>query len=223
MSSDTIKLSYGTIDPSDIPLVIQEPDYFTYSRLGLWIGIIIVGLLILAVYVIHAARQQQKIRNITSNLLIDERNSLIKRCDILSNKVDVPNSKSIEINIPKASFGGITIEQLNNLFDFNITTKKGNIVKLEGGWLETRDSYQIILILSDGVKLQSLILHILIDQIFVHNWQTSFKSMNIYVRDKTDRIIWRDTVMLDFITEDSSVGNIGGGYITLQFDLEKYN
>lgn len=222
MSDDTIKLSYGTIDRSDIPLVMQEPEHFTYTRLSSWLGIIILSLLILAAYVVHAANDQHKIRNITSNLLINERDSLIKRCNLLANNIDIPNAKSIEINIPKASFSAITTDQLNRLFSFYITTKNGHMVKLNGAWFDNINSYKILLILSDGIQLHSLALHTLVDQIFAHDWQTTFKSFNILVRDKTDTIIWRDTIILDFLTGDSSVGYIGGGYISIQFDLDKY-
>jgi hypothetical protein len=190
--------------------------------MGSWLSIIILSLLILAALVVQAANDQHKIRNITSNLLIDERNSLIKRCDLLANNIDVPNVKSIEINMPKASFSAISQDQLNCLFSFYITTKNGHMVKLHGTWFANMDSYKILLILSDAIQLHSLVLHTLTDQIFAHGWQTTFKSFNILVRDKMDTIIWRDTVILDFQTGDSSVGYIGGGYIPIQFDLGKY-
>ena len=72
------------------------------------------------------------------------------------------------------------------------------------------------------MQLSSLVIHTLPDQIFSHGWQTTFKTFNILIRDKADRIIWRDTILLDFQTGDSTAGYIGGGYIPLQFDLNKY-
>jgi hypothetical protein len=218
----TVSISYGTINEDDIPLIMQEPTYFTYQRLTSWVGIIIISLLVLVAYVVYAAYQQKKIRGITSNFLINERNSLLKRCDLLSNKIDVPHSKSIEINIPKVSFDSITHSQLDCLFSFYITTTKGHVARLKGSWFANADSYTILLTLSNNIQLKSLVLHTLIDQIFAHGWQNTFNTFNVLVRDKSDRIIWRDTVILDFKTGDSTSGYISGGYIPLQFDLDKY-
>jgi hypothetical protein len=220
--SDEVTISYGTIKKEDIPLIMREPKYITYTRLASWTGVIIISLLILAVYVVYSHNEQKKIRHISSNMLMDERNNLIKRCDLISGKIDVPYAKSIEINMPISALPNISQEQLDCLFGFYITTSNGHFIKLRNTWIATADRFKILLQIPNHTQLQSLVIHTVPDQIFAHGWQHTFKSLNVLVRDKTNVIIWRDTIILDFVTGDSTAGYIGGGYIPLQFDLNKF-
>lgn len=217
-----IELTYGTIQPQDIPLIMREPMYSSYWRLSGWMTVIITALLILAIYVVREAHEQKELRNTTSKLLMNERNALIRRCDLVAGTADVPYAKSIEINISKSNLPNISQGQLDCLFSYWITTADGKMAQLKGSWQDNGASYLLLLILPNQTRLSSLVLHTLIDQIFANGWQTTFKSFNVLVRDKANTIIWRDTVILDFITGDSTAGYIGGGYIPLQFDLNKY-
>ena len=221
-NSNNIELTYGNIDSKDIPLVMSEPYSNSVGRKNSWLSIIIVVLLILSIFIFKEYLNKKDIRYQTHKMLITEKKSLLNRCDLLANKIQPPNAKYIEINIPKESFPNITIQQLNCLFSYQITSYDGKFLQLKGSWIDMGTIYKCILILPNYMNLSSFVLHTLMQQLFAKGWNNTFKSFNLLIKDKGHKIIWKDTIILDINTGDSSVGNIGDGYIPIQFDLEKY-
>jgi hypothetical protein len=218
-----VELQYGNIDINNIPIVMNEPISSSYWRMTSWLSLIIIILFILFLFIMSESNKNKEIRYQTNKMLITEKNTKIKRCDLLNNNAQPPCAKSIELIISKSSFPNITLKDLNCLFSsYNITTIDGKFLQLKGIWNYFGDSYHCLLVLPNYTNLSSLVLHILINQLFAKGWSSTFKSFNILVRDKSDKVIWRDTVIIDFITGDSTAGNIGDGYIPIQFDLNKY-
>jgi hypothetical protein len=219
--SNQIELVNGTINIEDIPLIKNENKFDTYSRMSIWLIIIIIGLIIIIVISINKINEQKQLKYITTELLMEKRQALIKRGELLQNKIQIPNAKSITINIPKNSFPNITMDKLVCLFTFYVTYNDNQMVKLKGNWTIYNDNIQVLLVLPNYVKLSSLVIHTIPQQIFINNWNETFKSFNIFVRDNSDKILWNDTIIIDFNTGDSTAGYIGEGYIPIQFNLDK--
>jgi hypothetical protein len=220
--SDNIELTYGNINTKDIPLVMSEPHSDSVGRKNGWLFIIITVLLILVFFIMKEYYNKKMIRTQTHKMLITKKKSLLQRCDLLANKIQPPNAKYIEINIPKESFPNINLQQLNCLFSYQITSYDGKFLQLKGSWIDNGNIYKCILVLPNYMNLSSLVLHTLMQQLYANGWNNTFKSLNLLVKDKGHKIIWKDTIILDINAGDSSVGNIGDGYIPIQFDLEKY-
>jgi len=217
-----VELEYGYVAVEDIPVVLREPRSHYYSRFYSWIGLIIVALLILAIYIIKSSKNHKKQRAITSDLLIKERESKIRQCKIAKNERDVPACKYVDMHIPTSSFGSGETSPLDELIDMQVTTTKGNIIDLHANWSTFGDMYRVRFVLPNYTKITSLLIHIEPTVVFANNWESMFKTAHILVRDKAETIIWKDTIIFDFKTSDSSTGYIGEGYIPLQLDMDKY-
>jgi hypothetical protein len=217
-----IELEFGYVPIEEIPIVLREPRTQYFSRFYSWIGLIIVALLIVAFYIIKSSKNHKKQRAITSDLLIKERESKIRQCKIAKNERDVPACKYIDLHIPTSSFGSNNEVTLDDLIEMQVTTTKGNIIDLRANWSLFGDMYRVRFILPNYTKLTSLLIHVDPTVVFANNWIATFKTAHILVRDKADTIIWKDTIMFDFKTGDSSAGYISEGYIPLQLDMDKY-
>lgn len=220
--TNSIELTYGRIQPEDIPVILHEPQSSVFSRLTSWAGLIIVVLVILTIHVLRKRDEQRLLTTIKTEQLIDLRESKLRKERMYKNELDVPNAKIIRLYIPTNSFGSVAPDVLNCMFSFSATTTKHDLIELSGVWNISGDRYLIDLELPNNCRLTSLIIYAKPTELFAKGWQHTFKSLYIYLYDGTGRITWNDTILLDFKTGNSTAGYISNGYIPIQFDLDKY-
>lgn len=70
MSNDKISLIYGDIDESDIPVIINESNRETYSRITMVMSVFLAGI-ILCVYAISRLRLKSETKHVAAKLLSD--------------------------------------------------------------------------------------------------------------------------------------------------------
>lgn len=218
----SIDLVYGRINREDIPVIMHEPQSSIFSRLTSWTGLVLVVLILAAFYIVRKRNEQLLLTTIKSEQLIDMRESKIRKDKMYKNELDVPNAKMITLYIPTSSFNSVLPDQINCLFSFSATTTKHDVITLYANWEISGDRYKVDLELPENCKLTSLTIHVKQTTLFAKKWNKTFKSAYIYVYDGTGRITWKDVILFDFDTGDSTAGYISNGYISIQFDLDKY-
>ncbi len=219
MEDKKISLVNGDINESDIPLVVREPWVDTYLRATTVLGVFLVGLIIYTYHVINHIKLNKKISGITTQLLSEEADRRLSRCDRLDafrhNLYKIPYVNIVEIGIPVDSFPN-GFRCLNSL-KFYIITNDQRIFEIMSGWHIFGDMYVARFKLPNLTKLYGLQIYVSPDLI-----PSSFRVIDIKLRDKNGNTIWKDMVIIDLQSRDTSNGIIQDKYIVIQFDLDKY-
>ena len=220
--NSSIELTYGPINPQDIPVILKESHIESGSRMIIWVSLVVVVLLILVYYSIQKQKEAAILYTAEMNLLIDKRQSELRKYRMSRSELDVPAAKYIHVHIPLSAFSRAPIGRISCIFSFVATTTKQSTLQLEPEWSIEGDQYHILLSLPNYVGLTSMVIHVNPTALFSHNWNKSFNSAHIYVHDSSDRVIWKDHILVDFDTGDATSGYTYNGYIPIQFDLDKY-
>lgn len=204
-----IDLAYGKIAKKDIPIVMMEPEYYSYARFGSWFGFIVFGALFLIILVIKESQNKHFQRHISAKYLIEERNKKL----IQNGKL---YTKYIEILIPKKCFNGYIP---TSLFKFYVISKSA-ISEIQSTWTELHntDMYIIRFVMPNYMQLQSLIIYFSPTILTANGLDKTINLMDIRLKNQNDDIVWKDVVIIDFTSGDTSIGIITGNYIVLQFN-----
>lgn len=226
--NNEIELLYGTINKNEIPVIMNESPIFMYSRFSMFISLILLCLIITMFYVIKRYNNKKKLNEVTSLLLTKEANQKINNCEIVErlnhDLITIPYVKYIDISLPVDNFpSNLTIDCFKNIFKFYIITKNKDMLEISSKWRKIDNMYFARFILPEFTELYGINIYISPDLSYSKKLTSTFKVIDLKLRNKNDDIIWKDILIMDLLSKDISRGIIQQNYITVQFDLENYS
>lgn len=222
-----VKMTYGAMDISDVPIVMIEPHNHTYTRMFIWVSIIFIIMLLFCI--IHKKKDAAETNEYTKNM----RAILLPKSDIYIKKHNYAKelpirqykkyggavhssdkyTAAIEIIIPRKQ---PDIKDLTCIYNFYINDNNGQLNMLYGQWEYINNvGYKIKLSLQRPLLATQLLLNANIDTLLNKGYQDKIKQFNIYTYDVENVVIQKYSVYIDYNTGETSLGLLNGGYLSI--------